>query len=130
MLTAYLDAKSPVPNLGTLAQNPSPAALETLTTEIAKLASESKVSVFNRPAFDNFKTVPKYSALAAKGPLPASARDELKKMIVWGGPLDPVQTSSSETDWLIGAKYELLENTAVAALASPSPSPDSLANPR
>lgn len=126
MVTAYIDAKSPPSLAAQVASNPSAAALERLSAEIGKLASENKVSLFTKPAFENFKTVAKYSAIAAKGALSAGALNDLKKVIVWGEPLK-VGDSTAAKDLLEGAKYELLAKTP---LASPVTNPSVPEAPR
>lgn len=125
MMTAYIDAKSPAP-LAQVAANPSAEGLERLSAEIGKLASENKVSLFTKPAFENFKTVAKYSAVAAKGPLSAGALNDLKKVTVWGEPLK-IGDSTAAKDLLEGAKYELLNKTP---LASPVTNPSVPEAPR
>jgi hypothetical protein len=106
--------------------------LEAVSAEVRKFAAENKVTLFSKPAFDNFKTVAKYLAIAGKKPLPANAVNELKNITVWGAPLN-LQDKSAAQNWLLGAKYELLRQNPVAREVDTSfaqPTPDLSVTPK
>ena len=136
MVTAYVDAKSPWPNVATfVASDPSGVNLEAVSQFVRKSAAENKVTLFDKAAFDNFAKVTKYLAVAKEKPLPSTAISELKNVVVWGAPLE-LKDNKAAVNWLLGAKYELLRQNPTAAgvtgheTPSPEPTPDSNASPR